>query len=81
MSEIVMQQIILRRESAAALSSSETAERMGRAGATVVDEKSTSLLVEGDEETIRAATQGLTGWRAIPMKRYSIPDTRKKIKG
>lgn len=79
MSEIIMQQIILRKEDAAAPSSSETAEKIGRAGATVVDEKASSLLVEGDEETIRSATRGLTGWKAIPMKRYSVPDTRKKI--
>ncbi|RWB93099.1 MULTISPECIES: hypothetical protein [unclassified Mesorhizobium] len=79
MSDIVMQQVILRKEHAAAPSSSETAKRVGRAGAVVVDEKASSLLVEGDEETIRSATQGLTGWKAIPMKRYSVPDTRKKI--
>ncbi|EUB99405.1 hypothetical protein PMI07_005686 [Rhizobium sp. CF080] len=79
MSDIVMHQVILRKENAAAPSSSETAERVGRAGAVVVDEKASSLLVEGDEETIRSATQGLTGWKTIPMKRYSVPDTRKKI--
>ncbi|QIO54597.1 hypothetical protein HA461_25760 (plasmid) [Rhizobium leguminosarum bv. trifolii] len=79
MSDVIMQQVILRKESTSAPSSSEAAEKLGRAGATVVDEKSSSLLVEGDEETIRSVTRDLTGWKTIPMKRYSVPDTRKKI--
>ncbi|MGM4914498.1 hypothetical protein [Rhizobium sp. 768_B6_N1_8] len=79
MSDMMMQQVILRKESATAPSSKEAAEKLGRAGATVVDEQASSLLVEGEEETLRNATAALKGWKTIPMKRYSVPDTREKI--
>lgn len=79
MSDMVMQQVILRKESPTGPSSNETAEKLGQAGAVVVDKKASSLLIEGDEETIRSVTQGLKGWITIPMKRYSVPDTRKKV--
>ncbi|NKJ71816.1 hypothetical protein GFL38_05850 [Rhizobium leguminosarum bv. viciae] len=79
MSDMAMQQVILRKQSPTGLSSNETAEKLGRAGAVVVDQKASSLLVEGDEETIRSVTKGLTGWITIPMKRYSVPDARKKV--
>ncbi|ARM90815.1 hypothetical protein HJB56_30825 [Rhizobium lentis] len=78
MSDMVMQQVILRKNSPTGPSSNETAEKIGRAGATVVDQKASSLLIEGDEETIRSVTKSLNGWITIPMKRYSVPDTRKK---
>lgn len=74
-----MQQVILRRKSSTGPSSNETAEKFGRAGATVVDQKASSLLIEGDEETILSVAKSLTGWITIPMKRYSVPDTRKKV--
>lgn len=78
MSDMVMQQVILRKNSPTGPSSNETAEKIERAGATVVDQKASSLLIEGDEETIRSVTKSLNGWITIPMKRYSVPDTRKK---
>lgn len=79
MSDITMQQVILRKENATGPSSREMAEKVGRAGAVVIDEKASSLLVEGDEEALRSAIEAVPGWKSIPMKRYSIPDTRKKI--
>ncbi|WP_097535523.1 hypothetical protein [Rhizobium hidalgonense] len=79
MTDTTSQQVILRKEGSAGPSSSEMAEKVGRAGAVVIDEKPSTLLVEGNEETLRSATESVTGWKAIPMKRYSLPDTRKKI--
>lgn len=74
-----VQQVILRKQSPNGPSSNEAAEKLGRAGAVVVDRQASSLLIEGDEETIRSATKGLSGWISVPMKRYSVPDTRKKV--
>lgn len=79
MSDLVMQQVILRKKGPTGPSSNETAEKIGRAGAIVVDQKASSLLIQGDEETIRSVTKSLNGWTTIPMKRYSVPDTRKKV--
>ena len=79
MSDATRRQVILRRDGEAGLSAHEMAEKVGRAGAVVIDEKASSLLVEGDEETLRFATDAMDGWKATPMKRYTVPDTRKKI--
>lgn len=43
-----MLQVILRKESASAPSFKEAAEKLGRAFATIVDERASSLLVEGE---------------------------------
>nr|ASK40716.1 hypothetical protein [Agrobacterium genomosp. 6]ASK41479.1 hypothetical protein [Agrobacterium genomosp. 6] len=79
MSDMVMQQVILRKQNPNGSSSSEAAEKLGRAGAVVVDRKASSLLIEGDVETIRNVTKGLSGWITFPMKQYSVPSTRKKV--
>jgi|GEM_PF-5133787 len=74
-----MLQVILRKESASAPSFKEAAEKLGRAFATIVDERASSLLVEGEVETLCNATVALKGPKTIPMKRYSVPDACEKI--
>lgn len=79
MSGPAIQRMILRKERDDALSSSETVKRVGKTGAIIVDENASSLLIEGDEATIRIATQAAAGWKAISIKHYSVPDTRMKV--
>lgn len=76
----VIQQIILRREDEGAASAPETVLRVGAAGAVVIDERDSSLLIEGAPETLESATRAATGWRAFPLKRYSVPDARVRVK-
>lgn len=79
MGDPVIQRIILRKENADALSLSETVKRLCKTGVIIVDENTTSLLIEGDEATIRTATQAAAGWIAVPVRRYSVPDTRMRV--
>ncbi len=75
-----LMQVILRREHEGAVSAPETARRVGAVGAVVVNEGDSSLLIEGAPEAIESATRAATGWRAFPLERYSLPDTRARVK-
>ncbi|MGH7003617.1 MAG: hypothetical protein ACREIP_06685 [Alphaproteobacteria bacterium] len=79
MRDLIIQRMILRKEAADALSASETVKRIAKAGAVIVDENASSLLIEGDEATVRIATEAAAGWKAVSIQRYCVPDTRVKI--
>ncbi|MDX0985793.1 hypothetical protein GOL22_27220 [Sinorhizobium medicae] len=78
MSDTVIQQVILRKENDSAPSGKTVKRMVETRGISVVDEKPSSLLIEGDEAAIKSATQSIKGWRSFPTRRYSVPDTKVK---
>jgi hypothetical protein len=58
----------------------EAAKRLdAEAGITVLDEKPSSLLVEGDADAIEAVVETMDGWRAYNFGKIQVPDTRPRV--
>ncbi len=49
-------------------------------GLRVVDHSARSMLIEGTEETVRAAFDDATQWLIAPEVTYEMPDPRPKVK-
>jgi hypothetical protein len=45
----------------------------------VLDEKPSTLLVEGDADAINTAARDLDGWKTFALNRIQIPDTRQRV--
>jgi hypothetical protein len=71
---------ILRRTDDSAPGAEETAQRLNAEdGVTVLDEKPSSLLVEGDEGAITQALRKIRGWTAYNFSKIEVPDTRPRV--
>jgi hypothetical protein len=58
----------------------QAAERLNAEdGITVLDEKPSSLLVEGDEDTIAEVLRKIGGWSAFSFGKIEVPDTRPRV--
>ena len=72
---------ILRRMSEDAATVEEAAKRVNaEGGIAVLDEKPSSLLVEGEADAISAVAEKLDGWSLFDLNRISRPDTRARVK-
>lgn len=72
---------ILRRMSDEAASAKEAAKRVSKEdGVTVLEEKPSSLLVEGEADALAAAAQKLGGWSLLDHASIKRPDTRARVK-
>ncbi len=73
--------MILRRMGADAPSSAEAAVRVkGSPDVEVLQQTDPStLLVEGHPDSIARVVGGLSGWRALPINKYQIPDTKPRV--
>jgi hypothetical protein len=72
---------ILRRMSEEAATAEEAAKRVSAGeGVTVLDEKPSSLLVEGEPDAILAIAEKLDGWSLLDFNKVSRPDTRQRVK-
>ena len=71
---------ILRRMDEDAPEAGETAERLNAEdGNTVLHEKPTSLLLEGDEEAIDAVARKIRGWSLFSFGKVELPDPRPQV--
>jgi hypothetical protein len=71
---------ILRRMDESAPKAGEAAKRLNAEdGITVLDEKPSSLLVEGDEDMIAEAIRKIGGWTAFNFGKIDVPDTRPRV--
>lgn len=70
-----IQQMILRKVGKEAAAAPDAARRVGDAGAVVLDQQPSSLLVEGDAAALQEAARTLDGWTAIPLRRFERPDS------
>ncbi len=71
---------ILRRVDEHAPPAREAAKRLhAEEGITVLDEKPSSLLVEGDPEAIDAAVETIGGWSVYSFGKIKKPDARPRV--
>jgi hypothetical protein len=72
---------ILRRMTETAVTAEEAAKRVGtEEGVTLLDERPSSLLVEGEPEVLSAIAKKLSGWSLLDVDRISRPDTRARVR-
>jgi hypothetical protein len=72
---------ILRRMTETAVTAEEAAKRVdAEEGVTLLDERPSSLLVEGEPEALSAIAKTLCGWCLLDVDRISRPDTRVRVK-
>jgi hypothetical protein len=78
---MAQQRMILRRMGADASTSADVAGRLKDAPNIVVLQHldPSTLLVEGHPEAIAGIVSGLSGWNALPITTYPIPDARPGI--
>ncbi len=50
-------------------------------GVSIVDDSGPMLLVDAPEQALRAAVGTDADWMITPEVHYTVPDTRKKVKG
>jgi len=75
-----VQQVILRRLDTSGPSPADAVRQANAAeGVTVIDEKPSALLVEGEPGAIEALTHAMLGWRAFPVNRIPVPDARPRV--
>jgi hypothetical protein len=71
---------ILRRIDEQGPPAKEAARRLhAEEGITVLDEKPSTLLVEGDAETIDSVVETIDGWRAFNFSKVQVPDARPRV--
>jgi hypothetical protein len=75
------QRMILQRMAPDGLSSAEVASRVNNLpNVTVLQESAPStVLVEGHPDAINKVAAGLSGWSALPITRYKVPDPRPRV--
>ena len=72
---------ILRRMSEEAATVEEAAKRLdAEEGITVLDEKPSGLLVEGEPDALVAIAEKLDGWSLLDLNKIGRPDTRARVK-
>jgi hypothetical protein len=72
--------VILRRMDGGGPSPTDAVRQVNAAnGVTVIDEKPSALLVEGEAGAIDALARSMLGWRAFPVTRIPVPDARPRI--
>jgi hypothetical protein len=72
---------ILRRMTEEAVTVREAAKRVDEEeGITLLDEKPSGLLVEGEPEALAAIAEKLGGWSLLDFNKISRPDTRVRVK-
>jgi hypothetical protein len=71
---------ILRRVSEEAATSQAAARISAEGGVVVLDEKPSSLLLEGEPDALSAIAERLRGWSLIDLSRVKLPDARARVK-
>ena len=82
MTGIPNSRMILRRIDAQAPTSSEIADRVKRTttDVTILQEQAPStLLVEGSPDQIEQVVGDVSGWKAMAMRSYNVPDPRPRV--
>ena len=81
MTEMTNSRMILRRVDAQALTSTQVADRVrGTTEVKILQEQAPStLLVEGRPDQIAQIVGDVSGWKAMAMRRYQVPDPRPRV--
>ena len=81
MTEMANSRMILRRVDAQGATSTEVADRVkGTTDVKILQEQAPStLLVEGDPDQIEQVVGDVSGWKAMAMQRYQVPDSRPRV--